>query len=187
MISTSVFLIIHRWVWTSQMLYDVRFETGDLPHRVFKFFQLLVLGMNPDNALSDLKRGSQHLQEGLTRTMAFRPTTDLKLVQQINLNGKPAATHSRECRSYTSSVDFSLQHSTHWSTTVPGLNHTMNDDISSFKLPHCVLAEQCGSEACLWKEIVRQMACLFPNSDSGMVAFSSKSLLLLSVWGSDAM
>jgi low temperature requirement protein LtrA len=32
-----------RWVWTSQMMYDVRFETGDIIHRVFKFIQLLLL------------------------------------------------------------------------------------------------------------------------------------------------
>jgi hypothetical protein len=29
------------------MLYDVRFETGDVIHRVFKFIQLLLLGMPP--------------------------------------------------------------------------------------------------------------------------------------------
>jgi hypothetical protein len=34
-----------RWVWTSQMLYDVRFETADVIHRVFKFLQLIVLGI----------------------------------------------------------------------------------------------------------------------------------------------
>ena len=32
-----------RWVWTSQMLYDVRFEVEDMLHRIFKFLQLLVL------------------------------------------------------------------------------------------------------------------------------------------------
>jgi hypothetical protein len=35
----------NRWVWTSQMLYDVRFETGDVIHRIFKFGQLILLGM----------------------------------------------------------------------------------------------------------------------------------------------
>jgi hypothetical protein len=63
------------------MLYDVRYETGDLPHRIFKFFQLLVLGMNPDKAPSDLKLDSQHLREDLTRIMAFRSMSDLRLVQ----------------------------------------------------------------------------------------------------------
>ena len=27
------------------MLYDVRFETGDVIHRIFKFIQLLLLGI----------------------------------------------------------------------------------------------------------------------------------------------
>ena len=44
----------YRWVWTSQMIYDVRYETGDVIHRFFKFLQLLILGMNPDKTLSDL-------------------------------------------------------------------------------------------------------------------------------------
>jgi hypothetical protein len=35
----------NRWVWTSQMLYDVRFETGDVIHRIFKFCQLILLGI----------------------------------------------------------------------------------------------------------------------------------------------
>ena len=37
----------YRWVWTSQMMYDVRFETGDFIHCFFKFLQLLMLGMSP--------------------------------------------------------------------------------------------------------------------------------------------
>ena len=35
------------------MIYDVRFETGDVIHRFFKFLQLLILGMNSDKTPSD--------------------------------------------------------------------------------------------------------------------------------------
>jgi hypothetical protein len=78
------------------MIYDVRYETGDVIHRVFKFLQLLILGRNPDNTRSDLKLGSQRLQEDLTRIMAFQMITNLRKVQQTNLNVKPGILHSVE-------------------------------------------------------------------------------------------
>jgi hypothetical protein len=43
-ISHEMQLIINRWVWTSQTLYDVRFEVPDIIHRIYKFLQLFILG-----------------------------------------------------------------------------------------------------------------------------------------------
>ena len=37
------FFTIIWWVWSSQSLYDVRFETRDVVHRIYKLFQLSVL------------------------------------------------------------------------------------------------------------------------------------------------
>jgi len=170
----------NRWVWTSQMIYDVRYETGDLPHRFFKALQLFVLGMNPDKTPSDLKPESQHLQEGLMRILALSPILDWRAVQQTHLNIKQVPMHSADSRSHTSSADLSSQYSTHWSTTVPARNHIINETISCLKLPPYVLAGQCGSSACLWKETMRQVRSGSRNSDSGMAASSSKSWRLLS-------
>jgi hypothetical protein len=78
------------------MIYDVRYETGDVIHRFFKLLQLLMLGMNSDKTPSDFKLGSQRLQEGLTRIMVFQTITDLTKRQQTNLNVKPATLHSVE-------------------------------------------------------------------------------------------
>jgi low temperature requirement protein LtrA len=41
--SYVAFFTVLWWVWTSQSFYDVRFETGDVIHRLFKFAQLLLL------------------------------------------------------------------------------------------------------------------------------------------------
>jgi hypothetical protein len=171
----------YRWVWASQMLYDVRYETGDLPHRFFKALQLFVLGMNLDKTPSNLKLGSQHLQVGLTRIMALTPITDLRVVQQTHPNIKLAPLHSVDCRAYTPSVVLSSQYNTHTSTSVPAPNHLVNETISCFKLCPCVLAGQCGLAACPSKEVMRQPGGYIRNSDFGMAAFSSKSWLLLSV------
>jgi len=63
------------------MMYDVRYETGDLPHHFFKAMQLFVLGMNRDKTPFNLKPQSQHLQAGLTPILASAPIMDLKKVQ----------------------------------------------------------------------------------------------------------
>jgi len=42
--SYVAFFTVLWWVWTSQMLYDVRFEVDDVIHRLFKFAQLILLG-----------------------------------------------------------------------------------------------------------------------------------------------
>jgi len=151
----------YRWVWACQMLYDVRYETGDLPHRVFKFFQLLILGMSHYTTQSDKKRASQHLPDGSTPIMAFLAMWDLNMVQQTHPNVKLATMHSLESRRCTSSVDLSLQDNTHWCTAVLAPNHTLNETISCFKLPRCVSALGCGSAACLWNTVNRVPGALF--------------------------
>jgi len=75
------------------MMYDVRYETGDLPHRFFKAMQLFVLGMNRGKTPFNLKLQSQHLQPGLMPILAFLPIMDLK-VQQTHPNIKQVPTHS---------------------------------------------------------------------------------------------
>ena len=77
------------------MLYDVRFETGDVIHRVFKFIQLLLLGMAHHLSVLTKQPDSLPLQDVSTYITASRMTTVLK-TPVTTPNERPASLPSAE-------------------------------------------------------------------------------------------
>ena len=65
------------------MLYDVRFETGDVIHRIFKFIQLLLLGIRLISQYLMKQPDSLHLRDDSTYITASPMTTVLKTQDTI--------------------------------------------------------------------------------------------------------